>query len=251
MKKVLTHKQKLISLLGDCKNACILDYGCGKGDFIDLILGETQKPKEIWAVDSGQDMMTSIQNNFASAINEGIVVPKLASSPIELHENKFDKIICHNVLECVEDKLGFINGFKPLLNQNAIFILSHHDFDSAIYNSIYETLSRNLVHHFSDKQQVWQKYSDGQMGRKIPGLMNHSVFRECARCETWRMVETKFEAGTYGFLMADMVMEIGKATFSNADMHTWYQDLIQKSRLGEYYFAIDLVVSICTPNSYY
>ena len=198
------------------------------------------------AVDSDQDMLENIKKNLVSAINEGVVVPKLASTPMELQEHKFDKIICHNVLECVEDKLDFINSFKELLNQDAVFILSHHDFNSAIYNNIYKNLSRNLVHHFSDTQQKWQKYSDGQMGRKIPGLMSHSIFREYAKCETWRLVETDFTAGTYGFLMADMVMEEGKGTFDDADMQAWYQDLVQKSRLGEYYFAIDLVYSICT-----
>ena len=247
--KVLYHKQKLIDLFDDFEGATILDYGCGNGDFIDLLLSKAQKPKVIFAIDSDQNMITNIQSNFTNEINQGIVIPKIATDPIELKEYRFDKIICHNVLECVQDKLAFINSFKTLLNKNAIFILSHHDFDSAIYNSFNKNLSRNLVHHFSDTQQGWQKYSDGQMGRKIPGLISHSVFREYAKCETWRLVETEFTAGTYGFLMADMVMEVGKGVFDASEMHEWYQDLSQKNKSGEYYFAIDLVYSICAINA--
>lgn len=248
--RVLSHKQKLIDLLADCKDADILDYGCGKGDFIELLLNSDKKPNKIIAADSDTSMIKSIQDTFANSVKDGIVIPRLANTPTELQGQEFDKIICHNVLECVDDKLSFINGFKPLLKQNAIFILSHNDFDSAIYNSNFKQLSRDLVHHFSDTQQEWQKHSDGQMGRKMPGLINHSVFRDIAKHETWRLVDTKFEPGTYGFLMADMLMEIGKGTFKNADMHNWREDLIKKNSINEYYFAIDLVVSIIQPNNY-
>ncbi|OGT38231.1 MAG: hypothetical protein A3F11_04280 [Gammaproteobacteria bacterium RIFCSPHIGHO2_12_FULL_37_14] len=247
MKPVLYYKQELINILGDCKNAYVLDYGCGNGDFIDLLLHKTL-PKTIFAVDSDQNMIANIQKNFTSAINQGIVIPKISSNPIELKEHRFDKIICHNVLECVEDKLAFINSFKLLLNQKSTFILSHHDFDSAIYNSTYKNLSRNLVHHFSDTQQEWQKYSDGQMGRKISGLIHRSVFQKYAKCETWRLVETEFIDGTYGFLMADMVLEIAKKysdEFDSIALEAWKQDLIEKNKTKDYYFAIDLNYSVC------
>lgn len=242
--KTLSHKQKLIDLLGDYENTAILDYGCGKGDFIELLLISGKKPSSIIAADSNKMMIKSIQDTFADAINNGIVIPQYTNSPAELKNIQFDKIICHNVLECVEDKLDFINSFKPLLKKHAIFILSHHDFDSAIYNSSYKQLSRDLVHHFSDTQQAWQKHADGQMGRKIPGLINKSIFSDTSKHETWRLVDTKFAPGTYGFLMADMLMEIGKGTFKANDMHAWHQDLVKKYDMDEYYFAIDLVVNI-------
>ena len=86
-----------------------------------------------------------------------MVITKTISTPTELKGAKFDNIICHNVLECVDHNLTFINAFKPLLSdKNGIFIRSHHDFDSAIFNSSFKVLTRNLVHHFVDTQQKWQ-----------------------------------------------------------------------------------------------
>lgn len=249
MSEVISHKQKLIQLLDNCGNTTILDYGCGKGDFISLLLATTDSPRIIVAADADPDMIANIMKRFPIEIQDGILIPKIVSSPADLLENKFDKIICHNVLECVDDKLSFINSFKLLLNNDATLILSHHDFDTAIYNSSFKELTRNLVHHFADTQQAWQKYSDGQMGRKIPGLMAHSDFRDSVKCETWRVIDTEFKSGNYGFLMADMLMEVGKGTFSDADMNAWHQDLINKSNQGEYYFAIDLVVAICVVKS--
>lgn len=62
-----------------------------------------------------------------------------------------------------------------------------------------------MVHHFSDTQQEWQAFSDGQMGRKIAGLINHSVFNGYAEFNTWRIIDDEFAPGTYGYLMDDMV----------------------------------------------
>ena len=49
--------------------------------------------------------------------------------------------------------------------------------------------------------------------------------------------------------MADMLMEVGKGKFGNTDMRAWHDDMAQKNNLGEYYFAIDLVVSVCRLNA--
>jgi len=245
MNNPISHKQKLVDLLQNSKDASILDYGCGKGDFINLLLSNPEPPKLIIAADADPAMMQSISNIFTDPIKRGLVIPKTVSSPSELSGYKFDKVICHNVLECVDDRLAFINSFKSLLNDKATFVLSHHDFDTAIYNSSFKELTRDLVHHFSDTQQEWQTFSDGQMGRKIPGLINHSVFKDCASCTTWRLVDNDFSPGTYGFLMADMMMDVGKGTFNDGEMMAWQQDLVEKSQSGEYYFAIDLVVASC------
>lgn len=244
MKDVISYKKSLIDLLGNCENEIILDYGCGKGDFVELFLGADKKPKTILAVDSDENMITHIKKRFSSSIDKGILLTKVVDHPADLHET-FDKIICHNVLECVDKKLDFINSFADVMAENAVFILSHHDFDSAIYNSAFTELSRNLIHYFSDTKQDWMKFADGQMGRKIPGLINHSVFNRHAKIATWRMVDTTFEQGTYGYLMADMINDVGREKFTNDELKSWRDDLVQKSYLGEYYFAIDLNVAIC------
>lgn len=243
-KKIPAYKYKLFELLGDCKEKRVLDYGCGWGDFITLLTTDRSIPKEIIAVDSSSDMLAIIKENHATFIDEKIVVPKLVSDPSILSGEKFDKIICHNVLECVNNKLEFINAFHALLNDHAVFILSHHDFDSIIYNNADKALSRNLVHHFSDTQQAWQEHVDGQMGRKIPGLMARSLFHGNVRCETWRIVETEFKEGKYGYQMAENIMEASKNNFNDADRNSWYQDLVSKDKSNDYYFAIDLVIAV-------
>lgn len=244
MTKILFYKQQLLDSFGSLQDASILDYGCGKGDFIKLLLEMNPQPKLIYAADSSLKMLEQIRVDFAEAIACGIVVPRLCQTPDDLIDLKFDKIICHNVLECVADKIAFINAFADILAQNGTLIVSHVDFDSVIYNSSYKELTRTLVHNFADTQQVWQEYSDGQIGRKIPGLLATSVFKDRAQCETWRLVEQEFKPGNYGFLMAEMITQIAKNSYSPKELELWFNDLTQKDQYQEYYFAVDLNVAV-------
>ncbi|STX51757.1 biotin biosynthesis protein BioC [Legionella busanensis] len=243
--RITFYKQNLIKKLGSTKNTAFLDYGCGKGDFIKLLLAaEDTRPKTIFAIDSSKTMIQGIKKNYAKEIELGLLVPKQYSNLASLKPNKFDKIVCNNVLECIDNKLDFINEFKNLLNKNGVCILSHYDFDSAIYNSQYKELTRNLIHTFADIKQSWQAHCDGQMGRKLPGLIASSFFSKTSKCETWRIVEYDFQPGNYGFLMAQLIFDIAESSFNKELLQNWLNDLELKSKNRHYYFAIDLNVTV-------
>jgi len=236
MNKILSYKQRIIDLCFSLKDKIVMDYGCGKGDFINLLLENTEKPKIIYAIDSSLDMINHIKQNFSSTL----VKPMVCNDPKALTGLKFDRIICHNVLECIDNKLDFINRFSDILTPGGLAIISHYDFDSAIYNSSHKELTRDFVHQFSDTKQEWQNHSDGQIGRKIPGLIAASIFKDHAKIETWRLVEYDFQEGFYGFLMANMIKDVTQSK----DVDEWINDLEAKHKNKDYYFAIDMVVAV-------
>ena len=129
MTEIMQHKKELLVFLGNLENQVILDYGCGAGDFIELMLNH--KPKKTHAVDSMPQAVSEINSRFKERNINGLISTKTTKDPGSINK-KFDKIICHNVLECVEDKVGFVNKFERLLLPQGVFLLSHHDFDSAI-----------------------------------------------------------------------------------------------------------------------
>lgn len=149
-------------------------------------------------------------NHIKERFNSSIVRPSQCKNPADLLGLKVDKIICHNVLECIGDKLQFINELNSILHDEGIAIISHYDFDSSIYNSSYKELTRQLIHQFADTKQKWQEYSDGQIGRKIPGLVAASCFKNKAKIMTWRIVEYDFKPGYYGYMMAEMIKHTTK-----------------------------------------
>jgi cyclopropane fatty-acyl-phospholipid synthase-like methyltransferase len=245
MDNITLYKSNLIDLLGDLKDKKILDYGCGKGDFIKLLIDKKSGVKSIHAVDSSEQMIEDVKIAFAEEIKQGLITTQLINSPKSIVA-EFDRIICHNVLECVDDKISFIMQFKELLNDGAMFLLSHHDFDSAIYNASDKELSRILVHNFADTKQQWQEYCDGQMGRKIPGIIAQTIFSNKTQFQAIRIVEKDFSPGNYGYLMVEMILLANKSKFDQKNLDSWVKDLEEKNRIRDYYFAIDLVVAILT-----
>jgi hypothetical protein len=57
-------------------------------------------------------------------------------------------------------------------------------------------------------------------------------------------MERAFVQGSYGHLMASMIITVAKTKFDHTVIKNWHEDLEQLSKSGDYYFAIDLVVAI-------
>ena len=95
MSHPISHKQKLIDLLQNCKGATILDYGCGRGDFINILLNSPNTPSLIVAADSDPAMIECINQSFSTTISQGRVITKTISTPTELQGTKFDNIITY------------------------------------------------------------------------------------------------------------------------------------------------------------
>jgi SAM-dependent methyltransferase len=243
------HK-KLIALAGSVSNKTILDYGCGHGGTLDLLLQGEEPLKSIIAVDSDEKMVQKCLNRFSCFINDKKLTVLQRADPMSLSGQSFDIIFCHNVLECITQKEIFVRNLFNLLSPDGTLVLSQHDWDSALYNSSFKDLTRKLIHFFADAAdttQEWQNYHDGQIGRKIPGIFSRAGIKD-TEIDTWRMVETSFECGDYGFLMCAMIMAVCKDKFTQQELALWKQDLIVKAQNNDYYFAIDVVVAKSHPH---
>lgn len=91
-------------------------------------------------------------------------------------------------MECIENREKFVRNLYEHLATNGILIVSHHDFDSAIYNSNFVAFTRQLIHFFSDQGESWQNYCDGQIGRKIPGIFKKAQI-DHVEFQTWRLLK--------------------------------------------------------------
>jgi ubiquinone/menaquinone biosynthesis C-methylase UbiE len=247
MKAIEVLHKKLIQSLGSIKDKTILDYGCGRGGIVKLLLEQSTPPAYIYAVDCDVSAIKNIEIVYADAITQCTLGTRVVSNPSELLDQaeqlhkKIDVILCHNVLECIENKERFIQDLYALLKPNGTLLISHHDFDSAVYNSDYRDLTRELVHYFSDTGEAWQTVCDGQIGRKMPGIFKRAGI-ENAAFETWRMVETTFNEDDYSHLMANMMLEVARKKFEQGLLDAWMKDLELKAENHDFYFAIDVVV---------
>ena len=134
----------------------------------------------------------------------------------------------------------------PLMKANSWLVISHFDFDSAIFYSSDKEFTRTLIHAYADSKGKWQKFSDGQIGRKIPSLLKASDFKNY-RWQVIRLAEEQFSENYYGYLFAQMLLNFGKSIYLGEKLDNWYKNLhasANKDQITEYFFAIDLFISI-------
>lgn len=109
----------LLALLNRDKNHCILDLGCGNGNFVDRLNTEGYNA---FGVDSSKEGIT-----VANARNPGRFFLQDVSTgklPGELQNIKFDTIISTEVIEHLYDPERFINFCKEVLDDKGQLIIS-------------------------------------------------------------------------------------------------------------------------------
>lgn len=243
------HK-RLIDMLGVCNGDTVLDLGCGWGTSLPILLQAVGADGKIIGFDINENSLAISERLFQDAIASKTLELVLGQSnePLPFKNDSFDKIFCHNVLENVSDKNSFLNECYRVLKPNGVLLLSHFDFDSALYNSSYKDLTRKLVHHFSDfTQSNWQTTSDGQIGRKLKGLIAHSKFKSFAM-HTLMLNEERYKEDQYGFKYSEWAVEGAKkaAIVEQKKLDAWLHDLKELYQSNSYYFSISIMTVVAT-----
>ena len=245
------HITQLASALDVVPGMRVLDLGSGSGSYLPAIFAELDGAGKVTAVDRSERALSDIREQYPEAIERGSLeckVADIAAHPLPFEDNFFDRILCQNVIECVADRMGLINECYRLLKPGGKFLMSHHDFDTAVYNSSEVELTRQLVHGFADTTQDWQDNSDGQIGRKLSGLMAASYFGGPEKRGTILIEEYEYSPRAYGYNYSkwatDIAMKTGELPIG--DLRNWLRDLEIKASERNYYFSICLMAALGT-----
>ena len=228
----------LADLLDVQTNDEILDVGSGKGITLQHILPKCGQGK-VCGIDieeSAIEHSRSLFTNFLDTEKLELKIGDIAKG-IPYQDGQFDKIISHNVIECVEDRVGLVNEMFRVLKPGGVMILSHNDFDSQIYNTNNLSLTRTLIHLFADTKQEWMDFSDPIMGRKLFGLVSQSKFNSCEPI-TYTLTNTKFEKGNYGYDRAMDMVDIAKEKIPKKALDSWIDDLKLLNETREYFYSV-------------
>jgi ubiquinone/menaquinone biosynthesis C-methylase UbiE len=233
------HK-RLVNILSPAENSRVLDLGCGYGASLAPLLEKSKR--SITAFDTNTEYLAVAQRVYQSEIAQGRLSIVHQPSDIKIlpfEDNTFDYILCQNVIECLPDKKLFIDECYRILKPRGKILMSHHDFDTAIFNSSYKDLTRELVHCFSDTKQAWMDESDGQIGRKLRGIISNSEFKNIT-VETIAETEDSYNESNYGYNFSQWIKEMADENnnFSSKKIDDWLQDLQILSDENKYYFSI-------------
>lgn len=111
-------KKIIWAQLGEIKDKYILDFGSGEG----ITANHFAKDNKVVAVEPWKEMLKDRwQDNEYRQIHGGV------ETLSEFADNTFDMIICHNVLEYIDDKAAIINELHRVLKPGGTLSIAKHN----------------------------------------------------------------------------------------------------------------------------
>ena len=239
-------KAQLVKQLDVKPQMRVLDLGCGRGAALFQLIEAVTDTGSVTAIDRDQDGLDFIQSHFSERLETKTLKTaqvELGFTPLPYSTDHFDRILCHNVIESIIDKQALLNECYRILKPGGRLLLSHHDFDTATYNSKFKILNRNLIHIFCASTQSWQDTSNGQIGRKLAQVIQTSQFKTPLNQKTILVQENSFDPNHYGHQFCSWISIIAKTApdVSPADLEAWSIDRGKKATNGQYYFSISIM----------
>ncbi len=187
---------KILSLLEfeSGKQYDVLDLGCGSGDFLGRISNTVAPESTLVGIDAMKKPIGYAQKSYP---NINFRHEKFVDS-LAFPDACFDIVVSVDTLECIPNKSALISEVTRILRPTEKALFAHWDWDMQVYNSEHKETIRKFVAAFSDWKQDWMDASDGQMGRRLWGLLEGSgLFK--GSMDTFTLLESRYEASQYGY----------------------------------------------------
>ena len=127
----------LFEQLKDIKGKRLLDFGSGFG----LVANHLAKENQVLAVEPNEEMVALRTQDYSYQQLVGSL-DQLAS----LEDASFDVILCHNVLEYVENREAVLKAFTRLLKPGGLLsIVKHNEVGRVLQTVVFENVTRKAL----------------------------------------------------------------------------------------------------------
>jgi SAM-dependent methyltransferase len=244
----VTRHRWLVELLA-CKPVDrVVDLGCGDGMTLGLL------PEQVVAlgVDVQEDALRSADRAYPDRL--GSVCANLAA-PLPLASSSMDRVLCHNVLECLPDPGRFLQEAHRVLRPGGLAVVSHPDYDTMVFSSPdrdHLELTRRLVHGYCDTQQDWMTAVDGTIGRRLPAIVASSPLA-IDQVHAAVVVSRDWQPGQLGYEFAQHVVAVlGRAgslpsgePLGDGVLGGWLAGLERLAARGDFLWSINDYAVVC------
>lgn len=232
--------QALVDHLDLDASDVLLDLGCGHGITLAVIADRATGASLVGLdVDAGSSRIASSWLQVLGARHQ-LAVADL-SAPLPVADDSVTKIVCHDLLECLAEPSALLAEACRVLRPGGTSVWSHVDYDSAVINGGDRDLTRRIVHAYADYAQSWLTSNDGQMGRKVAGLVGRSPLQRVA-VEAHVMTSAEL-AGPARMRVDDISATLrrgaseGKVDVSPRELDDWMAELQGADAAGDFLYA--------------
>lgn len=217
----------------DSAGLTVADLGCGTGRTVRALLARPVPPARVEALDRGSALDDDL-------LGDARVVSRLADldQPLPFDDGSIDRIVSMNVMEGLADAGAFLSECHRVLVSDGLAVVGHTDFDTALFTSDDDALTRTLVDRFVADVPTWDAHTDGFMGRKLLGLAMDSPF-EVVDVHSWADPHRRFDEGSLAWKIAmGMVAAVRDDEDLAARAAQWLESVGRLAHEGRFLFAV-------------
>ena len=232
----------LAGLLAAAPGDRVVDLGCGTGSTLAQVEA---------ALLVGVDVSSAALDRAAEALTpvhgaRFLLVQADLKDPLPIAAGSADRVLCHDVLECLPDTDDFVAEAARLLSSDGRLILAHTDYDTLVFTSEDLQLTRRLVHAYCDTQQPWMDAVDGTIGRHLVevagrcGLVVEDV-------QATVVLSRNFQPGELGWGYAHNIVGAlqGAGWTEQAELDEWLDGLRRLDERGAFLFSLNDYAVVC------
>jgi SAM-dependent methyltransferase len=232
--------ERLAELTGiDRPGLRVADLGCGAGRTVRALLDADPNPRIVEALDHASDLDDDL-------LLDARVVSRLADldEPLPWPDATLDRLVSMNVMENLADPAGFLRECHRVLRPGGLAVVGHTDFDTALFTSDDDALTRELVDRFVAEVPRYRGQADGFMGRKLLRLADDSSF-ELVDLRSWADPHRRFDEGSLAWKIA-----MGMAASARNDDRLaaraagWIESVRRLADQGRFLFTVTDVVVV-------
>jgi SAM-dependent methyltransferase len=165
-------------------------------------------------------------------------------APLPFADASLDRVVSVNVAEHVVEARTHVADIYRVLRPGGLLVLAHSDWDTALFASADDGLTRTLVDRFVSTPPGFAERADGFMGRKLLGLADAAPF-EIVTVETWADCHRRFDPDSVGWKVARGVLAAAADDPELAAAASgWVQTLHRLAEQGRFLFTVTDVVLV-------
>jgi SAM-dependent methyltransferase len=242
------HEQVAALTRLDVDGLVVADLGCGEGRTVRALLERDPAPAVVHAL----DQVSALDDDL---LHDARVRSRIADldERLPFEDASLDRAISLNVVEHLADPVGHLVECHRVLRPGGVLVLAHSDWDTALFTSTDDALTRALVDRFVTVVPGWAERADAFMGRKLLALADAGVDRgapfELLDVGSWADPHRRFDDGSVAWKVAmGMLAAARDEPELAARAAGWVEGLRRLADAGQFLFTVtDVAVVLRRP----